>query len=226
MKRSADRILTTHTGSLPPDDLIDMMREKENQRPYDRDAFTARKRAMMGATLAPPVTLVCTGPVKYIGHAAVQHDIANLKEGLQGQVYEEALMPSANPLSLVGIRNEYYRTQDEFEEACIDATREEYQAIIDAGFILQVDDPGLGTSLWGYQDLAEPEKQLKAGAPRGENQSRATWAADGPHSLPQLLQHQPWAAGVYDASARMDSVCFASDCAGGGIRGHEPATHA
>src|SRR5215471_508237 len=45
MKRSADRILTTHTGSLPrPDDLLEMMREKENHRPYDQAAFTARVR--------------------------------------------------------------------------------------------------------------------------------------------------------------------------------------
>src|SRR5215469_12778834 len=43
MKRSTDRILTTHTGSLPrPDDLLDIMREKENQRPYDRARFSKR----------------------------------------------------------------------------------------------------------------------------------------------------------------------------------------
>src|SRR5262249_15812672 len=125
-------------------------REREAFADYYADYF---KRAMTGASLAPAVTLVCTGPVRYTGHAAVQQDIANLRNGLKGQAYEEAFMPSANPLNLTNIKNEYYRTQDEYEEACIDATREEYRAIIDAGFILQVDDPGLGTSLWGFQDL-------------------------------------------------------------------------
>src|SRR5712691_7667953 len=46
MKRSTDRILTTHTGSIArPDDLLDIMRDKENGRPYDRDAFAKRVRS-------------------------------------------------------------------------------------------------------------------------------------------------------------------------------------
>jgi 5-methyltetrahydropteroyltriglutamate--homocysteine methyltransferase len=238
MQRSTDRILTTHTGSLPrPEDLIAMMREKENHRPYDEAAFMARVResvldtvrrqceigiaipgdgeqsksgfatyqserfggfepanpqpprrpamllardqeafaeyyadyfshAMMAASLALPVTFVCTGPVQYIGQAAVRRDIETLKEGLQasGHSYTEAFMPSANPLNLASIKNEYYRTQEEFEEACIEATRAEYQAILDAGLILQVDDPGLGTNLWDAVDLPEDERARKAEA--------------------------------------------------------------
>ena len=42
MKRSSERILTTHTGSIPrPDDLIETMRAKENGRPYDREGMAA-----------------------------------------------------------------------------------------------------------------------------------------------------------------------------------------
>ena len=236
MKRSADRILTTHTGSLPrPDDLIAMMREKENGRPYDHAAFAGRVRqavfdtvqrqcelgidipsdgeqsksgftsyqaerfggfepanpqpprgrlilakreqeafsdyyaeyfgrAMMASALAPPVTFVCTGPVRYIGQAALQQDIDTLKAALNGQRYVEAFMPSANPLNLASIRNEYYASQQEFEEACVEAAREEYRAIIDAGFILQVDDPGLGTNLWGFVDLPPDERTRRAEA--------------------------------------------------------------
>jgi 5-methyltetrahydropteroyltriglutamate--homocysteine methyltransferase len=236
MKRSVDRILTTHTGSLPrPSDLIAMMREKENGRPYDQDAFSSRVRqavldtvrrqcklgidipsdgeqsksgftsyqterfggfepanpqpprgrlmlavreqqafveyyaeyfgrAMMAAALAPPTTFICTGPVRYVGQAALQRDIENLKDGLSGQSYVEAFMPSAQPLNLASTQNEYYRTQEEFEEACIEAAREEYRAIIDAGLILQLDDPGLGTSLWGFVDLPDEERRKNAEA--------------------------------------------------------------
>src|SRR5689334_290704 len=100
------------------------------------------KSAMWGAQLAPPKRLVCTGPVKYIGHAALQRDIDNFKAGLEGQQYEEAFMPSANPLGLMNARNEYYASEEEYQAACIDAMREEYRGILDAGFILQLDDPG------------------------------------------------------------------------------------
>ena len=49
MKRSTDRILTTHVGSLArPNDLLEVMREKESGRPYDREAFEARVRSAVG----------------------------------------------------------------------------------------------------------------------------------------------------------------------------------
>ena len=47
-------------------------------------------------------------------------------------------------------------------EACMDATRQEYQAILDAGLSLQVDDPGLGTNLWGAVDLPDDERMRKS----------------------------------------------------------------
>src|SRR5689334_11501197 len=81
------------------------------------------KFAMWGAQLAPPKRMVCVGPVKYIGHAALQHDIDSFKAGLEGQRYEEAFMPSANPLNLMSVRNEYYASDEEYQEACIDAMR-------------------------------------------------------------------------------------------------------
>jgi 5-methyltetrahydropteroyltriglutamate--homocysteine methyltransferase len=119
------------------------------------------KFAMAGAMLAPPKTLVCTAPVKYVGQAALQRDIDNFKAGLEGQRYEEAFIPSANPLGFMNVRNEYYASDEEYHAACIDAMREEYSGIINAGFLLQIDDPGAG-DLWRFDrsDQTELRKQI------------------------------------------------------------------
>lgn len=54
---------------------------------------------------------------------------------------EEAFIPSSSPANVeVGKKNEYYKTEEEFRTALADALREEYKAIVDAGFVLQVDD--------------------------------------------------------------------------------------
>src|SRR6266436_407014 len=89
---------------------------------------------------------VCTGPVSYKGMAALQQDIATLKAALQGVRHEEAFMPAVSPANLANWnRNEYYKNEEEYLYALADALREEYQAIIDAGLILQVDDPLLAS---------------------------------------------------------------------------------
>jgi 5-methyltetrahydropteroyltriglutamate--homocysteine methyltransferase len=83
---------------------------------------------------------VVTGPVRY-RPAAVQRDIANLKAALAGQPAAEAFLPVVAPASIqVGLADEHYRSRDDLMRALADAIRQEYKAIIDAGFILQVDD--------------------------------------------------------------------------------------
>jgi 5-methyltetrahydropteroyltriglutamate--homocysteine methyltransferase len=88
----------------------------------------------------------CTGPISYIGHAALKADIDNLQAALRGLAHEDVFMP-AIAASYIGatLPNAYYRTEEEYEHAIADALREEYKAIIDAGFILQIDDPRLVT---------------------------------------------------------------------------------
>jgi 5-methyltetrahydropteroyltriglutamate--homocysteine methyltransferase len=98
-------------------------------------------RRMMGGSIAPRKPMVCTGPVSYRGQDAIRRDIENLKAALGGVKTEEAFMPAVAP-SGVG-SNEYYRSDEEYLHAVGDALREEYLAIVDAGFILQVDDPWL-----------------------------------------------------------------------------------
>jgi len=85
--------------------------------------------------------LVCTGPITYIGQAAVQQDIENLRAALQGVDVREAFIPAAPPVS--SVKNEFYQSEADLRQAYADAMREEYRAIVDAGFIVQIDDPGL-----------------------------------------------------------------------------------
>ena len=96
-------------------------------------------RRMMGGSIAPRTPMVCTGPISYRGQEAIRTDIDNLKSALAGVQVAEAFMPAVSPGG-VG-RNEYYGSEEEFLAAVADALREEYKAIVDAGFILQIDDP-------------------------------------------------------------------------------------
>src|SRR5580765_5832223 len=88
----------------------------------------------------------CTGPISYKGLGAVRTEIENLKAALHGLPHEEVFMPAIAPSYIAAtLPNEHYRTESEYEQAIADALREEYMAIVDGGFILQIDDPRLVT---------------------------------------------------------------------------------
>jgi 5-methyltetrahydropteroyltriglutamate--homocysteine methyltransferase len=231
MKRSSERILTTHVGSLPrPPDLLEMIQAKEQGRAFDGEAYASRVRSAVAEVVrrqaecgidivadgemgrfgfipyvnerlagieprqgpgrssnwaqsreylafpeyyqwtsqmpgaagrAPPTQWVCTGPVAYRGHDALQRDIDNLKAALAGMTCEEAFMPAVSPSNLANWNtNEYYKSDDEFRIALAEALHEEYRAIVEAGLVLQVDDPQLA-SHWAMNpgiDLAECRK--------------------------------------------------------------------
>jgi 5-methyltetrahydropteroyltriglutamate--homocysteine methyltransferase len=117
-------------------------------------------RAMLGAALAPMAPLVCTGPVSYQGEEALRSDIENLKAALAGAKHAAAaFMPAVAP-SFVAT-NEYYRTEEEYLTAVAEALHTEYQAIVDAGFLLQVDDPFV-TDVFADPSLAAAERRRKA----------------------------------------------------------------
>jgi 5-methyltetrahydropteroyltriglutamate--homocysteine methyltransferase len=208
MKRSVDRILTTHAGSLPrPGELLamaqDPARDAETYAEMVRRAVTdvVRRQAELGLDVvtdgelskpsfityvierlsgfersAEPGALpwagskeatafpefyepalrqspnaaaprsVCTGPVRYVGHAHVQADIGRLVMALAGAKVEEAFIPAIAPSNVEGRqKNAYYRTDEDYLFAIAEAMREEYRAIVDAGFLLQIDDPRLVT---------------------------------------------------------------------------------
>ena len=99
---------------------------------------------------------VCTGPIKYSGHAALAADIANLKQALAASAVEEGFMCAIGPGSFARGADLYYKTEEEFVFATADAMRDEYKAIVDAGIILQIDDPSLPDN-W---DMINPEPPL------------------------------------------------------------------
>ena len=90
--------------------------------------------------------MVCTGPVTYKGQAALQNDLDNFKAALNGADPGDAFIPA---ISIANIeewqKNEYYKTGEEYLYAIADAMHVEYKAIVDAGFLLQVDDPRFAT---------------------------------------------------------------------------------
>jgi 5-methyltetrahydropteroyltriglutamate--homocysteine methyltransferase len=108
-----------------------------------------------GITTGPRAALwpVCVGKLTYTGQAAIQSDIANFKAALQAAGVEEGFMTSIAPGSASRIANRYYKAEEEFLFACADAMREEYKAIVDAGLILQLDDPAIAEN-W---DMVNPE---------------------------------------------------------------------
>jgi 5-methyltetrahydropteroyltriglutamate--homocysteine methyltransferase len=116
-------------------------------------------QAMQGGAIAPMVPLVCTGPVSYRGQEAVRSDIDNLKAALEVVKPEEVFVPALAP-SGVGM-NEYYRTEEKYLHAVAEAMHTEYQAIVDAGFLVQIDDPFL-TDVYSDSSLSAAERRKTA----------------------------------------------------------------
>src|SRR5262249_52039510 len=108
-----------------------------------------------GVSTGPRASLwpVCVGPLTYTGHQAIAADIANFKAALLAAGVDEGFMTAIAPGSASRIANTYYKTEEEFLFACADAMREEYKAIVDAGLILQLDDPAIAEN-W---DMVNPE---------------------------------------------------------------------
>lgn len=120
----------------------------------------------------------CTGPVSYRGHRQVQADIENLKLALAGLDIAEAFLPAIAPSDIEARhRNRFYASDEEYLFAIADAMRDEYRAIVDAGFILQIDDPLLLTYY-----VKNPQLSLKA---------CLKWAASRVEALNYALRNIP-----------------------------------
>jgi 5-methyltetrahydropteroyltriglutamate--homocysteine methyltransferase len=91
--------------------------------------------------VATMVEAVCVGPISYNGEAELKRDIDNFKAALKDVKVEEAFLPVAAPASVIPDRkNEYYKSEEDLIRAIGAAMRTEYRMIIDAGFVLQLDD--------------------------------------------------------------------------------------
>ena len=120
--------------------------------------YYADQQQYQGVPLNPAVTVTCTGPITYRGRAAAATDIANLKQAIEGKQVTEAFMTSISVNNVEAQRgNAYYKTEEEYLQAIADAMREEYRLIVDAGLVLQVDDPRFSTLYNNRPDLSLDE---------------------------------------------------------------------
>lgn len=229
MKRSTERILTTHAGSLPqPEDLKQLHQAQIAGQSYDREAFAKRVRAVVAEVVRKQIDcgldiindgevgksnfsryarerlsgfvereakpeerasmifardmaefgdyfrkrfgtvrgenvkrVFCNAPLKYVGHAAVEADIANFKAALQSVKVEEAFLPAVAPGTIEHwMKNDYYPNDKAYLVAIAEAMHEEYKAIVDAGFLLQIDDPDLpdGWQFMSHMSVAQYRK--------------------------------------------------------------------
>jgi 5-methyltetrahydropteroyltriglutamate--homocysteine methyltransferase len=123
--------------------------------------------------------VACIGPVKYIGQEILQRDIENFKAALKGVKVEEAFMPVVAPSSVLPDRkDEYYKGEEDWLDAVTAAMRTEYKTIVDAGFILQIDDARAATA---YDRMVPP----------GTFEEYRRWLAKFVESLNRALEGIP-----------------------------------
>jgi len=121
-----------------------------------RDAYTDPTSGIStgkNATAFPATT----GPLSYVGQDAIASDIANLKAGLAAAGVEEGFITSLSPGSGARISNRHYSSEEEHIWAWADVMREEYRAVLDAGLVLQIDDPSVAEN-W---DQINPEPSVE-----------------------------------------------------------------
>jgi len=146
---------------------------------------------------------VCTSPITYRGQTAVATDIAHFRAALEGKGFEEAFIPAVAPGTIELQRaNHFYKTEEEFLYAIADAMKLEYKAIVDAGFILQIDDPRMVTEYDSMDPAPSPEEYRKfasvrvealnhalAGLPEDRVRYHVCWGSwHGPHTTDAPLR--------------------------------------
>lgn len=139
----------------------------------------------------------CVEPLRYIGAEAMQKDIAHFRAGLEGVDGRTPFLPAVT-LGVIEhwLYNEHYKSQEEFLYAIADVMREEYKAIIDAGFVLQLDDPDLADGWQMYPHMSVEEyrryaivrldalKHALRGLPRERIRFHVCWGSyHGPHEF-------------------------------------------
>ena len=154
--------------------------------------FAAVPRAR---ALGPPTMPVCVEPLRYIGQADLKRDLDNFRAALAGVEVAGAFLPANTPGTIEHwIGNEYYQSDEAFLFAIAEAMREEYRAIVDAGFLLQIDDPDLPDGWACLPDITLPEYRKYAalrvdalnhalrGIPRDKVRLHVCWGSfHGPH---------------------------------------------
>lgn len=148
-----ERMTGVESRPAKPDDGLEQQMIFTRDLPEFREYFAERYEA---AIKAPRI--VCSGPLKYVGQADVQRDIANLKAATQGLNVAEAYLPAVAPGTVEHwLHNQYYPSEEAFVMACADVMHEEYKAITDAGLLLQIDDPDLPDGWHIHTEMDVPQ---------------------------------------------------------------------
>jgi 5-methyltetrahydropteroyltriglutamate--homocysteine methyltransferase len=162
-----------------------------------------------GEKAMPPerVRTIATGPVKSKGTAALAQEIEAFKAAVakSGRAVDETFFCVIAPGWVDHfIYNEFYKTDEEFIFALAEALHEEYLAVVNAGFILQVDDPGLvdwwdmlkpALSVEEYRDRfaklrIEAVNHALAGIPEDRVRYHLCWGSwHGPHTHDLPFEH-------------------------------------
>ena len=107
--------------------------------------YDAHRKAREGL-IAQPVKLTCTSPIKYVGHEILRQEIDNIQAAVANHQVEEVFMTAVSPSDVEGQQtNAFYESDEAYLYAIADAMHHEYRAIIEAGLLLQIDDPRLLT---------------------------------------------------------------------------------
>jgi 5-methyltetrahydropteroyltriglutamate--homocysteine methyltransferase len=154
--------------------------------------FAANPRTQ---SLGPPTMPVCVAPLRYVGQAELKKDLDNFRSALDGVQVAGGFLPANTPGTIEHwIANEYYKSDEEFVFAIAEAMNEEYRAIVDAGFLLQIDDPDLPDGWNCLPDITLPDylnyaalrvdalNHALRGIPREKVRLHVCWGSfHGPH---------------------------------------------
>ena len=125
---------------------VDTRSGPRNQWASSREGLSFPEFYAQTHTASTHTHMICTGPITYKGQAQLKRDVDNLQAALKGVRVEDVFMPAISPSNIEDWqKNVYYKSQEEYIFAIADAMREEYKTIVDAGFLVQVDDPRLVT---------------------------------------------------------------------------------
>jgi 5-methyltetrahydropteroyltriglutamate--homocysteine methyltransferase len=145
--------LTGFEGANPPRKLL----QEEDDFPEFSQRLMESNLKQFGEFRRP----ACNGPIRWKDFAAVELDIENFKLGLPTVDITEAFMSSASPGTIADfLTNDYYATEDEYLEALVNVMRDEYEAIVNAGLILQLDCPDLAFRAWAEPSLEDHRRKM------------------------------------------------------------------
>ena len=156
------------------------------------DGCAARAGLARAGNVNP--SLVCTGPLTYVGGEATRLDIANLKQAVDG-LDVEAFLPAVAPGTIEHwLFNEHYKDDEELLFAIADAMHEEYKLITDSGLNIQIDDPDLPDGWQMFPEMSVEEYRRYANRARRGAQSRAEGHSHRADTTAYMLGQRPRAA--------------------------------